>query len=290
MAIPGVSSATREARPAHDRRETGARVTGAHVAGTRETGTQVTGAPARSGRSVGDWKLGVVAATRAETPSARSILIDVPGWGGNVAGQHVDVRLTAPDGYTAVRSYSVATAGAGDRIELAVDKLPTGEVSPYLVEELEPGDELELRGPLGGWFVWRPTQPEPVQLIAGGSGIVPLMAMLRAHAASGSAAPFRLLYSVRAPEDVFFRDELEALSSPSLDITWVYTRAAPVGWTTSPGRVTPELLAATTLPARDAPMVFVCGPTAFVESVATWLVEIGHPAASVKTERFGGLS
>jgi ferredoxin-NADP reductase len=253
--------------------------------GTREAQPRIERRPV-----IGDWKAGVVAATRSVTPSARSILIDVPGWGGNLAGQHVDVRLTAPDGYTAVRSYSVATAGDGDRIELAVDRLPTGEVSPYLVDELEVGDELELRGPLGGWFVWRGAQTAPVQLVAGGSGIVPLMAMIRAHAASGSPAMFRLLYSVRSPDDVFFREELAALSSPTLEITWVYTRAVPEGWPTGPGRVTRELLASTTLPPGESPAVFVCGPTSFVESVASWLVDLGHPAESVKTERFGGLS
>ena len=234
------------------------------------------------------WKVGVVASTRTETPTGRSIQIDVPGWGGNLAGQHVDVRLTAPDGYQAVRSYSIATASPSDRLELAVDRVPDGEVSPYLVDDLLPGDELELRGPLGGWFVWRPEQTEPVQLIGGGSGIVPLMAMIRAHAASGSTARFHLLYSVRSAEDAFFTEELAALASASLTITWVYTRVAPAGWPTPAGRVNRQTLESSTIPASESPAVFVCGPTGFVEAVADTLVALGHTAASVKTERFGG--
>ena len=234
------------------------------------------------------WKVGVVASTRTETPTGRSIQIDVPGWGGNLAGQHVDVRLTAPDGYQAVRSYSIATASPSDRLELAVDRVPDGEVSPYLVDDLLPGDELELRGPLGGWFVWRPEQTEPVQLIGGGSGIVPLMAMIRAHAASGSTARFRLLYSVRTAEDAFFSEELAALASARLEITWVYTRVAPADWPTPAGRVDSRILESSTIPASESPAVFVCGPTGFVEAVADALVGLGHTAASVKTERFGG--
>ena len=229
-----------------------------------------------------------MASVRTETPTGRSIMIDVPGWGGNLAGQHLDLRLSAPDGYQAVRSYSIASASPGDRLELAVDRLPDGEVSPYLVDDLLPGDQLELRGPLGGWFVWKPDQTQPVQLIAGGSGIVPLMAMARAHAAAGSPVPFRLLYSVRTPEDVFFKEELAALASPAFEVTWVYTRVAPAGCATPPGRVSREILAAATIAAGEMPAVFVCGPTGFVESVADQLVALGHHAASVKTERFGG--
>jgi len=236
---------------------------------------------------VGRWKSGRVASTRDETPSGRSIVLDVPGWGGNIAGQHVDVRLTAEDGYTATRSYSIASAGSGDRIELAVDRLPDGEVSPFLVDVLEVGDELEVRGPLGGWFVWKPEQTEPVQLIAGGSGIVPIVAMIRAHAAAGSTARFELLYSVRTPQDVFFAAELEALA-PSFGRTTVFTREVPSGWPVLPGRVTREVLAEHTIPASDSPSVFVCGPTGFVEVIADWLVELGHDPARVKTERFGG--
>ena len=240
-----------------------------------------------------DWHVGTVVETRTETPSGRSITFDVPGWGGNVAGQHVDVRLSAPDGYQAVRSYSIASADDSERVQLAVDKLPDGEVSPYLVDELRVGDQVEFRGPLGGWFVWKPivdevAQTEPVQLIAGGSGIVPLVAMLRSHAASASTAPFKLLYSVRSPGDRFFVPELEALAGPLLEISYVYTRETPIGWPTPPGRVTQETLARSTFPASVAPAVFVCGPTGFVETVANHLVTLGHDPLTVKTERFGG--
>jgi ferredoxin-NADP reductase len=233
--------------------------------------------------------VGVVASTHTETPTARSLIIDVPGWPGNAAGQHLDLRLTAPDGYQAVRSYSIASAGPGERIELAVDELPDGEVSPYLVQDVRPGDQLELRGPLGGWFVWKPEQTEPVQLIAGGSGVVPLMAMVRAHAASGSGARFRLLYSVRNPADVFFAHEIATFAkSPNLEVTWVYTRETPPGWPIPAGRVNREVLETATFAASETPTVFVCGPTGFVEAVATILVELGHPAGRVRTERFGG--
>jgi ferredoxin-NADP reductase len=236
---------------------------------------------------IGLWHAGVVVSTRRESPTGRSIVVDVPGWGGNVAGQHADVRLTAPDGYQAVRSYSIASAGPGDRVQLAIDRLPTGEVSPYLVDEVRPGDELELRGPLGGWFVWTPDLPGPVQLIGGGSGIVPLMAMIRSHTASGSAAPFRLLYSVRTPDDAFFRAELDE-PTPGLEITWLYTRGGPAGGARPPGRITVDDLAAAAFPASLSPAVFVCGPTGFVETVATALVALGHEPRRVKTERFGG--
>ena len=238
----------------------------------------------------GLWKVGRVTAVHAETPTARSLDVEIQDWPGNLAGQHLDLRLTAPDGYTATRSYSIASAGSGALVQLAVDKLPDGEVSPYLVDEVAVGDELELRGPLGGWFVWRPEQTDPVQLIAGGSGVVPLVAMIRAHEAAGSAAEFRLLYSVRTPRDVFFAEELALLqrSAANLEITWVYTREIPDGWPTPAGRVNRATLVQSTLPASEEPTVFVCGPTGFVESVADLLVELGHPPARVKTERFGG--
>lgn len=236
---------------------------------------------------VGLWHVGVVVSTTTETLTGRSIVLDVPGWGGNIAGQHADVRLTAPDGYQAVRSYSVASVGEGSRVDLAVDRFPDGEVSSYLVDELRPGDELELRGPLGGWFVWRPTQIEAVQLIGGGSGIVPLMAMIRSHTASGSVAPFRLIYSVRTPDDVFFRSELSA-PIPQLDITWVYTRRTPNGWPRPASRIALADLAASAFAASLSPSVFVCGPTGFVETVASDLVALGHTPERVKTERFGG--
>jgi ferredoxin-NADP reductase len=222
------------------------------------------------------------------TPSGRVLTLEVPGWPGNLPGQHLDLRLTAEDGYQAVRSYSIASSGPSPLLELAVDRLPEGEVSPYLVDDVLPGDLMEVRGPLGAYFVWHEEQTEPVQLIAGGSGIVPLMAMTRAHARSGSAAPFRLLYSVRAPEDAYYAAELAEHVGDGLTVDWVYTRTAPPGWPTPPGRISRELLARLTLPPADAPAVYVCGPTAFVESAASLLVDLGHDPARVKTERFGG--
>lgn len=235
------------------------------------------------------WQTGTVVAVHQETESARALDIEVPGWTGNLAGQHLDLRLTAPDGYTATRSYSLASAGTATRIQLAVDRLPDGEVSPYLVDDVALGDPLEIRGPLGGWFIWRPEESAPIQLIAGGSGVVPLMAMLRAHKATGSLARFRLLYSVRSPRDVFFAAELAELSSDAtVDITWVYTRETPAGWPVPAGRASREVIAASSIPASDSPLVFVCGPTGFVEAVADVMVALGHQTDRVKTERFGG--
>ena len=232
--------------------------------------------------------MGTVVETKTETPSGRSIVFEVPGWTGNVAGQHVDVRLSAPDGYQAVRSYSIASADSTERVQLAVDKLPDGEVSPYLVDDLQVGDQVEFRGPLGGWFVWRPTETQPVQLIGGGSGIVPLVAMIRAHAAAASTAHFKLLYSVRKPADAFFADELNSLVGPNFELDWLYTREAPDGWPRPAGRITQDDLARLAIPSTDSPGVFVCGPTGFVETVATHLVALGHDPIAVKTERFGG--
>jgi ferredoxin-NADP reductase len=237
------------------------------------------------------WHTGTVVEARPETSSARRIVLDVPTWPGNDAGQHIDVRLTAPDGYQATRSYSVGSSGPGSRIDLAVDELPDGEVSPFLVRDLLVGDELEVHGPLGGFFIWRPGDGAPVQLIAGGSGVVPLVAMVRAHATAADSAPFRLLYSVRSPDDVFFRDELTSAAAQAtspLQLDYVYTRRAPDGWPTPPGRLTQDHLAAAALPPSDGPRVFVCGPTAFVEAVAAWLLELGYPSSSIRTERFGG--
>jgi ferredoxin-NADP reductase len=235
------------------------------------------------------WRVATVRELRDETPTARTLALDVPGWPGHDAGQHVDVRLTAPDGYTAVRSYSIASAADGNRVELTVQQVPDGEVSPYLGHVLAVDDPLELRGPVGGWFVWRPSQPEPVQLLAGGSGIVPLMAMLRAHAGSGSRAPLRLLYSVRDPDSVLYQAELaERAARPSgPDVTIVYTRAAPAGLTAPVRRVDAEVLASAAWPADAAPSCYVCGPTGFVERVADLLVAGGHDSARIRTERFG---
>jgi ferredoxin-NADP reductase len=235
------------------------------------------------------WRVGTVVALHDETTTARTITLDVPDWPGHLPGQHVDVRLTAPDGYSAVRSYSIASAPNPEkRVEITVERLPDGEVSPYLTQEVAVGDRLELRGPIGGWFVWRPEQTEPVQLVAGGSGIVPLMAMLRSRVAAGNTAPLRLLYSVREPAAVFYRDELQTRSeSESVSLTYAYTRAAPKGWPRSPGRVDAALVADATWPSKLGPSCYVCGPTPFVEIAAGFLTACGNRADKIKTERFG---
>jgi len=186
------------------------------------------------------WRVATVVALRDETPTARTLTLDVPDWPGHIAGQHVDVRVTAPDGYSAVRSYSIASApNSHRRVEITVERLPNGEVSPYLTQIVAPGDRLEVRGPIGGWFVWRTQQTEPVQLIAGGSGIVPLMAMMRSRASAGNKSQFRLLYSVREPGAIFYRDELQALAHGkcSVGVTYTYTRKSPMDWPRPPGRI-----------------------------------------------------
>jgi ferredoxin-NADP reductase len=236
------------------------------------------------------WRVGMVIALHDETATARTVTLEVSDWPGHVAGQHVDVRLTAPDGYSAVRSYSIASAPNSEgRFELTVERLPNGEVSPYLTQEVAIGDPLELRGPIGGWFVWRPQQTEPVQLIAGGSGLVPLMAMIRSRAAAGSTVPFRLLYSVREPGAVWYRDELQGLSDDdgSVAITYAYTRAAPKDSLRPPGRIDAALIAQAAWPANLSPTCYVCGPTSFVESAAGLLLASGYDPDKIRTERFG---
>lgn len=238
--------------------------------------------------TVSDWLPATVVRAESVSPHGRVLHLDVPGWPGNEAGQHLDIRLTADDGYQAQRSYSLASFGPGHELEIAVDELPDGEVSPYLVEDVQVGDELEVRGPIGAFFVWRPTQTEPVQLIAGGSGVVPLVSIARARLASENRSTFRMLYSVRTPEDAFYRDELTAIDDPAFQVDWVYTRRAPENWAHPVGRVTADAVARTVIPASERPLVYVCGPTAFVEAVAGYLVDLGHDPARVKTERFGG--
>jgi ferredoxin-NADP reductase len=235
------------------------------------------------------WQVGTVAAVRDETPTARTITLEVPQWPGHLAGQHVDVRLTAPDGYSAQRSYSIASAPGGTRIDLTVQRLADGEVSPYLAQVLSVGDPVELRGPIGGWFVWDPQDTGPVLLVGGGSGVVPLMAMVRTRAAAASRAPFRLVYSARSAETALYTDELTATerADPGLEVTHLYTRVTPPGWPWPPGRITRDLLTAAGWPSEKMPSVFVCGPTGFVETVADLLVGAGHPAGKIKTERFG---
>jgi ferredoxin-NADP reductase len=236
------------------------------------------------------WRVGTVVALHDETTTARTITLEVPDWPGHIAGQHVDVRVTAPDGYSAVRSYSIASAPNSERrVEITVERVPNGEVSPYLTQEVAVGDRLELRGPVGGWFVWRAEQTEPIQLIAGGSGIVPLMAMIRSRASAGSIAPFRLLYSVREPRAVFYRDELHTLCDQdrSLMVTYAYTRVAPMDSPRPPGRINAPLIADATWPSNLAPTCYVCGPTSFVESATDLLGASGIGRDKIRTERFG---
>jgi len=236
------------------------------------------------------WRAAKVIAMHDETATARTLVLAVRDWPGQVAGQHVDVRLTAPDGYSAVRSYSIASApSSGGRIEITVERLPNGEVSPYLTQEAMVGDELELRGPIGGWFVWRCEQMEPIQLVAGGSGIVPLMAMIRSRRSVGSSSPFRLLYSVREPETVFYRDELRAVSNQgdSVMITYAYTRVTPKDWPRPAGRIDAPLIAMGTWPSTLRPTSYVCGPTSFVEHATDLLISAGHDREKIRTERFG---
>jgi ferredoxin-NADP reductase len=199
------------------------------------------------------------------------------------------VRLTAPDGYSAVRSYSIASAPGAEHLDLTVEKIDDGEVSAYLADTMEPGDRIEVRGPIGGWFVWRPSSPDPVQLVAGGSGIVPLMAMIRTRAQARATTPFRLLYSLRTPEATIYADELQRRSTEDagLAVSYAYTRVAPPKWPRPAKRIDLELIAAATIPAAENPACFVCGPTAFVESVADLLAATGHDASRIKTERFG---
>jgi len=240
------------------------------------------------------WHVATVSDTRQETPNARRIVLEIPDWPGNEAGQHLDIRLTAEDGYQASRSYSIASSGDARSIELAVDRVPSGEVSPFLVDDLMTGDALEVRGPLGGWFVWRPGQSSerPVQLIAGGSGVVPLAAMVRAHRASADATPFRLLYAVRSPDDVFFREELARESDDdgpgAVRVDFVFSRRTPEGFPRPAGRLTRDLLGELVLLPERNPRVYVCGATPFVEQVLSWLRELGHEVDDVRAERFGG--
>jgi len=231
------------------------------------------------------WRVAEIEEVRPETPTVKTLVLDVDGWPGHRAGQHVDVRLTAEDGYQAERSYSIASAPDGDRVELTVERVEDGEVSPYLTEEARPGDAFELRGPVGGYFVWDADPGGPVLLVGGGSGVVPLMAMARQRAADGDEVPARLLYSARSWDDVIYRDELERLRGDGFDVVYTLTRSQPQGWTGYARRVDRELVAEIA-PAGLA-LAFACGPTPFVEAVAAALVELDHDPRRIKTERFG---
>ena len=233
------------------------------------------------------WRVARVVDSARETESAQTIGLTVPGWSGHLAGQHIDLKLTAEDGYSAQRSYSLSRPVDGERIELTVQRIADGEVSPYLIGLLV-GDEIELRGPIGGWFVWRPDEQARVLLVGGGSGIVPLMAMLRQRVVVGSA-DFRLVYSVRSPADVYYAQELDRLERECdwLQVALVYTRTAAPETARPPGRVRAADLALTEWAPTRGVRVYVCGPTGFVESVTTTLIERGHQPSAIRTERFG---
>lgn len=229
------------------------------------------------------WRPARVLAVRPESASARTLVLQVPSWPGHLAGQHLDVRLTAPDGYQAVRSYSIASPARGPgpaEVEIGVELAVDGEVSSFLTGEVRAGDVLEVTGALGGWFVWRPGDPAPVQLIGGGSGVVPLVSVVRTHAGVLDAPELRLLASVRSPAAAMYAAEVARF-----DVVW--TREVPPGATRPPGRLDAELLAATTIPAASSPTCLVCGPTPFVEHVAELLVGLGHDGGRIRTERFG---
>jgi ferredoxin-NADP reductase len=260
------------------------------------------------------WRVATVRETGDETATARTLLLDVPGWPGHLPGQHVAVKLTAADGYTAQRDYSIAGTPEGGRLELTIQRQDDGEVSSYLAGVAEPGDQFEVRGPIGGWFAWRAADPRPLLLLAGGSGIVPLMSMIRTHAQERSQAPVRLIYSARTPADVIYatelaerassflllppgglpidnRQEKRARSVSPLAVTYLYTRA-PLSMTDTPptsyaGRLNARVLAEVAFPAAAHPAIFVCGPSGFVETASDLLVKAGHPPGTIKTERFG---
>ena len=235
------------------------------------------------------WQLGEVTGLVQETPRVGTLQLRVPDWPGHLAGQHVDVRLTAEDGYQAQRSYSIGSAPEDSRLAITVERLEDGEVSPYLVGEVKVGDKVELRGPIGGYFVWKAGDGRPLLLIAGGSGIVPLMAMIRHRFRTGDRTPARLLYSSRAFDDVIYREELDRLGSAGdgLTVAHTLTRAQPTGWKGFARRIDREMVRDVAWPKEQFPAVFVCGPTSFVETAAGLLVDSGYEPAWIKTERFG---
>lgn len=236
------------------------------------------------------WLIATVVELRQETPTAKTIAFDVPEWRGHLAGQHIDVRLTAEDGYVAQRSFSLASPAGEDKIiETTVQRVDQGEVSPFLVDELRIGDQLELRGPIGGYFAWSPLGPRPLMLIGGGSGVVPLMSMLRTRRNAGDDRPTLLLYSSRWVEQILYLAELERIAATAGAPTIIYTltRRAPPGWTGEQGRIDEAMLRRRGIAASFKPEIFVCGPTSFVEAVADQLLRLGHSEAGIRTERFG---
>jgi ferredoxin-NADP reductase len=234
------------------------------------------------------WHTAAVAEVIAETAQAKSIVLDVPDWAGHRAGQHLDIRLTAEDGYQAERSYSIASGPEDTSVVMTVERIDDGEVSPYLTEELQPGDSLELRGPIGGYFVWEASLGGPLLLIGGGSGFVPLRAMLRHYLATGSQVPLRALYSARSLPDVIYREELmQMVDEHGLDIRFTLTRQRPAGWSGYARRIDRALLTEFAFSVEARPLVYICGPTSFVEATAGTLVELGHDPLAIRTERFG---
>jgi ferredoxin-NADP reductase len=232
------------------------------------------------------WLPGELVDTVPENDRARTLRIRVPGWTPHRAGQHVDLRLRADDGYEAVRSYSLAAPAANGTVSVTVERPDDGEVSPYLVDEIQVGDQLEVRGPVGGYFVWDPSDARPLTLVAGGSGVVPLVAMIRQRATDGARTPMRLLYSARSTADLLFRDELDA-SGDGVDVRHTLTRSQPQEWTGYRRRIDRGMLEEVAWPVEGGPQAFVCGPTAFVEHVADLLLALGYPREAVRTERFG---
>lgn len=256
------------------------------MTGPLESPSVVVGAPRL------EWRAATLTRVVTETASTKTLVLDVPGWPGHQAGQHVDVRLTAEDGYQAQRSYSIASAPDDTRLAITVERLDDGEVSPYLVSELRIGDQLELRGPIGGYFVWDPAMGGPLFLVAGGSGIVPLAAMLRTRAMASAivraTVAATLLYSSRSWESIIYRDELMHLAEdPGVRVVHTLTRSRPAGWTGPARRIDRAMLVEVAPPPAQRPQIYVCGPTALVESVAELLVGLGHDPLRVRTERFG---
>jgi len=231
------------------------------------------------------WQTATVGAVTDETPGVRTLSLQVPDWAGHRAGQHLDIRLTADDGYRAERSYSIASA-PGEPVAITVERLDDGEVSPYLTQDVQPGDEIEIRGPIGGYFVWEATSAAPLLLLAGGSGVVPLRAMLRHRSRVGSSVPVRLLYSARSLAEVIYRAELDS-PADGAEVIYTLTRQQPPGWTGYARRADRAMIAEVAWPVAQAPLAYACGPTNFVEAVAADLVALGYPAQRVKTERFG---
>lgn len=235
------------------------------------------------------WQLAEVAEVVAETPRVRSLALRVPAWPGHKPGQHLDIRLTADDGYQAQRSYSIASAPEDPHVTITVEKIDDGEVSPYLVDEVRPGDRVEIRGPIGGYFTWTAADGGPLLLVGGGSGVVPLMAMLRHRAAAGASVPTSLLYSSRGYDEIIYRAELEylATSGGAARVIHTLTRSQPPGWTGYRRRIDAGMVVDVAPPADDHPLAFLCGPTRLVENVAEILAGLGYEPARIKTERFG---